>query len=105
MSSLRAEKNCVKIPSGILHMPVLNHTIGEGENVRDNAPIELQFSHVCGRISYIHMGATYKKAVENTSTNWFRFDLDICSCVTAGSGNMKMYRSKRMPNADCTIPQ
>lgn len=50
-------------------------------------------------------GATYMKAVENTRTNWFRLDLDICSCIVAGRGNMKMYRSKRMANADCTIPQ
>lgn len=51
------------------------------------------------------MGTTYMKAVENISTNWLRLGLDICSCVVAGRGNMKMYRSKMMANTDCTIPQ
>lgn len=86
-------------------MLVLNHSISEGENVRDNAPIAFRFSQLYRGISYMHMGATYKEAVENTTTNWLRLDLDICSCVTAGSGSMKIYRSKMMPNADCTIPQ
>lgn len=93
------------MPSGILHVLELKYSIYERENVGDDTPTSLSFSHVQNDAGSIIVGATYKKAVENTSTSWFRLDLVICSFAIAGIGKMKMYRSRMIPSADCTIPQ